>query len=206
MIRRIRGRLIGIEEESLLIEIGGITYEVLVPPFLRDACEGRPLDSEMELATFYYFQTDPAKSVPVLLGFENDIQREFFELLTDVPRIGPRAALRAMNLPVATIARAIELQDQKMLKSLPGIGPQKAKDIISTLAGRLGKFVDAEELQRAGEAPERPLADFENLALEILTQLGQGRADAVQSIRRVREEDPDVNSPDEIVRRVFRSR
>jgi Holliday junction DNA helicase RuvA len=206
LIRRIRGRLVGLEEESLLIEVGGLTYEVLVPPFLRDACEGRPLDSEIELATFYYFQTDPAKSMPVLMGFETDIQREFFELLTDVPRIGPRAALRAMNMPVATIARAIEFQDQKMLKSLPGVGPQKAKDIIATLGGRLGKFVDAEELQRAGEAPERPLSDVEAAALEILTQLGTSRADAILAIRRVREDDPEVSTPDEIVRQVFRNR
>ncbi len=205
MIRRIHGQLAGVDEEAVFIQVGGLTYEVLVPPFVRENLEGRPVGSEIEFSTYHYLQTDPAKSVPVLLGFETDTQREFFELLTDVPRIGPRAALRALCLPVATIAKAIELQDQTLLKSLPGIGAQKAKDIISTLAGKLGKFVDVADLERA-EAVDKPLRDHEAAAVEILAQLGTSQADAVQAVLKVHEDDPSVDSADEIVRRVFRSR
>lgn len=206
MIRRIRGHLVDLIEESVLIEVSGLTYQVFVPDFIWHSLDGRPTGSEVELCTYHYLATDPAKSVPVLLGFENDIQREFFEMLTEVPRIGPRAALRAFAVPVGIIAKAIELQDQKLLKSLPGVGPQKAKDIISTLAGKLGRFVDVSDLERGGAPPERALENFEAEALEILTQLGLNRADTVQAIQKIREEDPEITSPDEIVRRVFRSR
>ena len=206
MIRRISGRLAGLQDESLLVETGGLTYEVFLPPHVRDRFEGHPLGAEIELSTYHYLQSDPAKSVPVLLGFESDTQRDFFELLTDVPRMGPRAALRAFALPVPTLAKAIELQDTKLLKSLPGVGPQKAKDMIATLAGKLGRFVDVEVLERAGGAAERPLEDFEADALDVLTQLGMNHADAVQAIQQVREADPELKSPDEVVRRVFQSR
>ena len=206
MIRRIRGQLSGVLEESVLVEVGGLTYEVFVPAHVRERLEGLPPGNEVELATYHYLRTDPAKAVPVLLGFENNTQRDFFELLTDVPRIGPRAALRAFALPVATLARAIELQDAKLLKSLPGVGAQKAKDIIATLAGKLGRFVDAEALARAGEAPERPLEDFEAQAADVLGQLGMNRADAVRAIQEVREADPELTSPDDIIRRVFQNR
>ena len=206
MIRRIHGELAGLEDETLLVRVGGLTYEVCVPPFVRERVHGRPEGSEIELSTYHYLQTDPAKSVPVLLGFETDIQRDFFELLTDVPRVGPRAALRMFSLPVATLAKAIELQDTKLLKSLPGVGAQKAKDIVATLAGKLGRFVDLAELEHAQDAAQAPLEDFETQALEILTQLGTGRADAIQAIHQVREDDPGATTADELVRRVFRSR
>lgn len=206
MIRRIRGRLVDLHDESVLLETGGLTYEVYLPHHVRERLEGRAPGSEVELCTYHYLQTDQAKSVPTLLGFENDTQRAFFEMLLDVPRMGPRAALRAFAVPAPTLAKAIELQDTRMLKTLPGVGVQKAKDMIATLAGKLGRFVDVRELERAAGPAEQPLADFEDDALEVLTQLGMSRADAVQAIRQVREADPTVDSPDEIVRRVFRSR
>lgn len=206
MIRRIRGQLAGLQKESVLVETGGLTYQVFLPPHVRDRFEGYALGTEIELSTYHYLQSDPAKSVPVLLGFENDTQRDFFELLTDVPRMGPRAALRAFALPVPTLAKAIELQDTKLLKTLPGIGAQKAKDMIATLAGKLGRFVDIKELERGVEAAERPLEDFEADALDVLTQLGTSRADALEAIQQVREADPELKSADEVVRRVFQSR
>jgi len=201
-----RGTLAGLSSEAALVDVGGLTYEVYLPPHVRERLEGQATGTEVELATYHYLQSDPSKSIPVLLGFENDLQREFFELLMDVPRFGPRAALRTMAIPVPVYAKAIELQDTRMLKSLPGVGPQKAKDIIATLAGKLGKFIDAHELERVSEAPERPLAEFESDALLVLTQLGMNRAEAMQMIRDVREAQPELKTPDDIVKAVFQRR
>jgi Holliday junction DNA helicase RuvA len=205
LIRRIRGRLDGILAESILVDVGGICYEVYLPPHVHEAFAERALGTEVELCTYHYMTTEPNRSVPVLLGFENELQREFFELLTDVPRLGPRGALRAMALPVATLARAIELQDTRVLKSLPGVGAQRAKDIIATLAGKLGRFVDARELEQATKEA-RPLADFEADALEVLVQLGMNRVDAEQALRAVREAEPDLTAPEALIRRVFQNR
>lgn len=206
LIRRIRGELAGILEESVLVDVHGLTYEVFLPPHIRERFEGRSTGSEVEFCTYHYLAVDQAKSVPILFGFENDVQRDFFELLTEVPRVGPRAALRAFALPVATVAKAIELQDTRLLKSLPGVGPQRAKDMIATLGGKLGRFVDVEELERAAEAAERPLESFEADALEVLTQLGMSHADAVTALRAVREAEPELTSADALIRRVFQNR
>lgn len=206
MIRRLRGQLAGVEEEGVLVEVAGVTYEVFVPPHVREVLEGRSPGSEVDLCTYHYYAVDPSKSLPMLFGFENEVQREFFLLLTDVPRLGPRAALRAFSLPVATIARAIELQDTRLLKSLPGVGPQKAKDMVATLSGKVGRFVDAGELARAGEPVERPLSEFEADALHVLLQLGMTRPDALHAIQAACEASPEVASADEIVRLVFQRR
>ena len=205
MIRRIRGHLAALTDEAAMIVVSGITYEVLVSPHVLDRLRERELGTVVELHIYHYLQTDPQKSVPVLLGFETETQREFFERLTDVPKFGPRSAVRAFALPVATLAKAIEIQDAKLLRSLPGVGAQKAKDIIATLSGKLGRFLGAEELAavRSGAALP-PTTDFEEDAVSILVGLGVPYADALRSVQQVRAAEPDINTADALVKKVFR--
>jgi len=202
MISRLRGSLRAIDREGCEVEVGGVSYHVLLPPSVAERLAERPLGSEVELYTYYYLQTDPQKAVPVLLGFESRQQRDFFELLTQVPKFGPRAALRALALPVATLAQAIEAQDLRLLRSLPGVGPQRAKDLVATLEGRVAAFTKAAE----GEAVVRlePSSEAEADAIDVLEQLGMPRADAMRRVAVVRREHPDAETADEIVRLAFR--
>jgi len=104
MIRRVRGELLAVEAESALVDVAGLAYEVLLPPPLRDRLAERGLGSTVELYTYHYLQSDGNRVTPYLLGFETELQREFFERLLDVPRLGPLSALRALILPVGEIA------------------------------------------------------------------------------------------------------
>ena len=204
MIRRIRGELVSIDSQSVLIDVGGIGYEVEVPEPVREAMSDRGLGSTVELFTYYYLQSDGNRVTPYLIGFQTELQRSFFERLLEVPRMGPMATLRALVLPVGRIARAIELQDTGLLKSLPGIGQQRAQVMVASLQGKLGQFVDVTEqleVELAG-----PRSDTEADALEVLIQLGLSRSDALHSIIQVTEADPDLKATDEIVREVFRQR
>ena len=188
-----------------MIAVGGITYEVLVSPHVRDRLRERNLGSEVELHIYHYLQTDPQKSIPVLLGFETETQREFFERLIEVPKFGPRSAVRALALPVATLAKAIEIQDAKLLRSLPGIGAQRAKDIIATLSGKVGRFLGAEDAVGAGPMPAgMATTDFEEDAVAILTDMGIPYVDALRSVQQARATDPDINTADALVKRVFK--
>lgn len=202
MISRLRGLLRAIDRESCEVDVGGVSYHVLLPPSVAERLAERPLGSEVELYTYYYLQTDPQKAVPVLLGFESRQQRDFFELLTQVPKFGPRAALRAMALPVATLAQAIEAQDLRLLRSLPGVGPQRAKDLVAALEGKVAAFTKAAE----GEVtvPLEPSSEAEADAVDVLEQLGMPRADALRRVAVVRREHPQVETADEIVRLAFR--
>ncbi len=204
MIRRIRGELVGVYAESVLIDVGGLAYEVYAPAPVREALSDRGLGSTVELFTYYYLQSDGNRATPYLIGFQTELQRQFFERLLEVPRMGPMAALRAFVLPVGRIARAIELQDTGVLRSLPGIGRQRARDMVATLQGKLGQFVDIAELPEVEAAG--PRSDLEADALEVLTQLGLARSDALRSIVAVTTANPELQSADEIVREVFRKR
>ena len=134
------------------------------------------------------------------MGFAGEQERSFFELLLSVHNLGPMGAIRAMVLPIPTIAKAIELGDAKTLETLPGVGKQRARDMISKLQGKMAPFIEgAEELEEAPAGDELTVE-----ALAVLTQIGLARGDALERIKAVREAAPDLDSVDEIVRAVFK--
>ncbi len=204
MIRRLRGELLEVGPEWALVEVGGLAYEVLLPPPVRDRLAERPAGSTVELYTYHYMQTDGNRVTPFLLGFESETQREFFQRLLDVPRLGPMSALRCMVLPVAQLAHTIELQDEGMLKKLPGVGRQRARDIIATLQGKLAIFLEAADLPEAVPLTP-PENETEQEALEVLLQLGLNRNDALRALRQTAASHPDAGS-EELVRLVFQQR
>jgi len=204
MIRRIRGELGSITPETVEVHVGGLWHEVVVPPATAGNLAGREPGTEIELYTFQFMQIDGVRGTPVLMGFETPAQRDFFERLLEVPRFGPRSAIRSIALPVATYAKAIEIGDTKVLRSLPGVGAQKAKDIVATLQGKVGRFIDVAEVEAARPPGGLPESDVEEQALLVLEQLGMTRADAMRAVLHLRDTEPDLKTADQIVKAVFR--
>ncbi len=200
MIRRIRGEIAAFCPGAVVVDVGGIGYEVLVSGPLLEVLEDRGVGGRVELATYYAEGGGPTGNAPRLIGFASETERSFFELLLTVPNLGPMAAIKALVLPIPTIAKAIEIGDTKTLQMLPGVGKQRARDMISKLQGRVAQFLE-EEPAHAVEAAGDELTVQ---ALAMLTQIGLGQADALARIKAVREASPELSRPDEIVRAVFR--
>src|SRR5262249_60600405 len=104
-----------------------------------------------------------------------------------VKDIGPLAAARALAAPVAELAAAIARQDEKYLRALPGIGPQKAKNIVAQLSAKVAKFALArDDAPAEAPAPSAVAPDAEGLrelVWEVLTQqLGHRPSEASQLI------------------------
>ena len=182
MISKISGVLAGRGDNSLHLETNsGLTYEVFVPLIVAKATDGLPLGEKLTLETMYYLQIDQNRATPTLLGFQNSIEREFFEKLLLVPRMGPKSGLSTFARPVSTLATAIESANAQLLQSLPGVGKQKARDIIATLQGKLAKFAlmqDADMDERARQAALGAHSDVAEEALQLLMMLGHKRAEA----------------------------
>lgn len=204
MIRRIRGELGHITPDTVELGVGGLWYELVVPPSSAEHLAEREVGDEVELHTFQFMVIEGVRGTPVLMGFETAAQRDFFERLLDVPRFGPRSAIRSMSIPVATYAKAIEIGDTKMLRSLPGVGAQKAKDIVATLQGKVGRFIDVADVEATLPPAGLPESDAEEQALLVLEQLGMSRPDALRAVLHLRETEPDLKTPDQIVKAVFR--
>ncbi len=181
MITEIRGLLTQLGDESAILEIEALRYEVLVPDFSRRVIQLK-LGQTIQLFTIHYIDGNPTKGgrmTPRLIGFVTEIERDFFDLFCSVDGVGVKKALRAMVRPVQDIAVAIEEQDVKTISSLPGIGAAMAERIIAKLRRKMAKFALLVTQQTAAKPDETLTApDVVSETYQILLTLGHGEADA----------------------------
>ncbi|MGB2630637.1 MAG: Holliday junction branch migration protein RuvA [Candidatus Omnitrophota bacterium] len=204
MISRISGTVAGRKEGAILIDTGGICYEVLIPLAVMKSLEKENvLEGKVELVTYHYHQMEPSRSVPILIGFQNEVEREFFEKFISVSGVGPKAACKALTEPFSTIAGAIDSGDASFLKKLPGIGDQKARLIVAKLQGKVGKYgLIRDEFVSDTEEHE----DIRNEALEILLQLQYKKGEAEEMIEKAFKRAPEVKTSEELLNEVYRER
>jgi len=204
MIARIRGRIADKRDGTLLIESGGLTYEVIVPKAVMSALEeSGKAGEEIALVTYHYFQMTQSSGVPVLIGFQNEIEKEFFEQFISVSGIGPKAACKALAEPFSIIAGAIDSGDEGVLKGLPGIGARKAAEIVARLKGKVGKFglIRDEDVKVSKEHE-----DIRDEALSVLLQLQYKKAEAESMISKALARDPKIKTSGELLNEVYRER
>lgn len=183
MISQISGTFSGRGDGSILVNVGGLSYEVMVPLIVEKALDTAPLGEPITLDTVYYLQIDQNRATPVLLGFQNTIQREFFQKLLLVPRMGPKTALATFGRPVSTLATAIETANYALLQTLPGVGKQKARDIVATLQGKLQKFALMQDSDLDKKAAMMAGSDVAEDALQLLVMMGYKRAEAEKLVQ-----------------------
>lgn len=205
MISRLLGTLVDRRETKALLETQGITYEVLIPvAIMRTIDRHLGPDGKLQLVTFYYHHVEPSRAIPILIGFINDIEREFFERFITVSGVGPKAAVRAINQPIPLIARAIDDGNLDFLRSLPGIGPQRAKEIVAKLQGKVGKYALIPDEDGLAESVAAPDAATE--ALEVLLQLQYKRSEAQGMIKNALSRDAQLSSAEEILNEVYKQK
>ena len=210
MISRVRGKLREKGENKVIIEVNNFCYEVLVPKAILEPMESRIGDDHVvELVIFHYHQIEPSRSIPVMVGFLNEIEKEFFEKFITVSGIGPKAAVRALSLPIPTIAKAIDSADYSLLKSLPGIGEQRAREIIAKLQGKVGKFgLLQERVKKDGEVTESA-SKAENIrkeAIEVLLQLEYTRHEAEEMVKKTTSRDCRLTTVEDILNEIYRQK
>ena len=206
MISHIRGKIAKRKSSSLIIDVdGGLSYEILIP-----GCVMKSLDKHIEpdgmirLITYHYHHTDPARSIPILIGFLNEIEKEFFEKFITVSGIGPKAAVRALNASIPQIVKAIADGDLATLKSLPGISEQRAKEIVAKLQNKVGKFGLIQEYGIEIAVTSEP--DFVEEATDVLLQLQYKKQEAKEMIGKALERSPDIKTAEDLLNEVYKQK
>ncbi len=201
MICRLTGRVTNVSAEAVVLDLGGVSYEVLVPASAYGELH-RLIGNELTLFTVQYFEGNPAGShlIPRLIGFLTETDREFFNLFTKVKGISIRKGLRAMSVPAHQLAAAIEQGDARLLTSLPEIGKKTATQIMAELQGKLQHFVEPS----AAPLPMAEMTDAQRIAVDILVQWGDRRADAQRWVAAAVEAEPRLTEPDAIVRAAYK--
>jgi Holliday junction DNA helicase RuvA len=205
MIARISGKIIERGKNYLIIDVAGISYEVLIPPTVMQRLDKNiALDSNVSFITYHYHQVEPSRSTPVLIGFLNEVEKEFFEIFITVSGIGPRAALKALNKPISLIARAIDEGDANFLESLPGIGQQRAREIIAKLQNKVGKFGLIQDAQTKEQKTK--IQDIEEEALDVLMQLAYKKAEASLMIKKAFARSPDIQTTEALLNEIYKQK
>ena len=210
MIASLRGRLRRRLEDRVVVESGGVGYEVVLPPVvLRGLSElvAGDADDAAELALVIYYHATRDQPRPVLIGFGRDLEREFFERLITVKDVGPLVAARSLVVPIAEIADAIVRKDERFLRRLPGIGPQKCRNIIAQLEGKVAKFAMMPREDVPKPPAEEPDDEVRALVREVLVrQLGLRPGEAEQAIRDALARRPDLETPEALFEEIYRAR
>ena len=208
MITALTGILKSVGEDRIGLSVGPLVIELLIPAADVPLLEGRE-DEEITFHTSMYIEGDMSggAAVPRIIGFLRPSDRDFFHQFITVKGIGPKKALKAMMLPAAEVAHAIELKDAGTLTKLPMIGRRAAEQIIAELAGKVGRFVStgiaAVPRRRAGGA----LTAVEEDAVAALVALGERRADAEGLLDRVKSSGTaPPGEVDELIREMLRAR
>ncbi|MHC4745002.1 MAG: Holliday junction branch migration protein RuvA [Planctomycetota bacterium] len=202
MIATIEGKLIKLDADSALLQVGAVGYEVMLPSYCVDALSDK-VGSEISLCTMEYYEGSAlgGNMIPRMVGFLNAGERDFFRKYTSVKGIGIKKGLRSLSVPISTIAAAIENGDSKLLVSLPSVGKRMAQQIIAELKGKLEAFAIGAETVKETEMKFKP---FQAEALEILIAWGEKRLEAMELIELAAERHPEVDSAETLVPLVYR--
>jgi Holliday junction DNA helicase RuvA len=157
MIARIEGKLVKLDTESCLVQVGAVGYEVMLPSYCVSSLSGR-VGSDITLCTMEYYEgtLGGGNLVPRMVGFLNSSERDFFTKYISVKGMGIKKGLRSLSIPIATIAAAIENGDEKTLMSLPAVGRRMSQQIVAELRGKLQAFAAGAEPAAATGAGFRP--------------------------------------------------
>jgi len=200
LISYLEGKIQRIYDDRIILLVNGIGYEILIPAYLLEEIR-RTTKHDDTLSLYISYNQTERQPKPILVGFKNELEKDFFELFISVEDIGPQAAIRAITMPIREIARYIEEKDIKGLRQLKGIGERKAEKIVATLKGRVAKYAllpEKEEIVRA-------VRDFRKEVEDVLvSQLGHKVHEARQMITDALERNPKISSSEELFEEVYR--
>jgi Holliday junction DNA helicase RuvA len=176
MIATLRGKIIQVEENALVVEVGGIGLRVFAPAPLR----GRMKAGEgISLFTHLVVREDALN----LYGFESQAERDLFQLLLAVDGVGPKVSLAVLStLSLEAVQQAVAAEQSEVLARVPGVGKKTAQKIVLHLQDRL-------------QAPDTltrlaALSDQDGEVLAALTALGYSVVEAQTAIQSLPKEAP----------------
>ena len=184
MIAFLKGTIEDITENSLVLDVNGIGYEVLVPGQLLDMLEG--IGQELKVYTYMQVREDAV----VLFGFLTRDDLAMFKMLIGVNGVGPKAGLGILSaLGTEDLRFAVLADDAKRIAKAPGIGAKTAQKIILELKDKLDLAEVFEQKLNADRQQEAVVSVGSGMvqdAVEALVALGYGSTEALRAVRAVK--------------------
>lgn len=187
MIGRIRGVIIEISEALVLIDVGGLGYEIEIPLSTYTALGS--INDDVTLHTHLVVRED----AQLLYGFYTLAERELFRSLIKVNKVGPKLAITILSGgDPSSFIRWIKTKDVKALTALPGVGKKTAEKLVIDLEDRLPDMAgtDIAMTSPVVKVASDVFADAE----AALTGLGFKPQDAARALAQIDDPNADVES------------
>lgn len=176
MIATLRGEISQIEDNAIILEVGGVGLRVFVPAPLRANAKA----GEM---IFLFTHLQVREDALTLYGFDSQSDRDLFNTLLGVDGVGPKVALSVLStMTLDAIQRAVFADDGELLSKVPGVGKKTAQKMALHLKDKL-KPTDV--LSKLGS-----LADYDSEVLAALTALGYSVVEAQAAIQSLPKDAP----------------
>ena len=193
MIGRIRGELIEKRAPEILVDCGGVGYEVLVP--MTTLYQLPATGAQVTLLTHFVVREDAQQ----LYGFIDEQTRSLFRDLIKVNGVGPKLALTVLSgVDVSEFVALVLAGDSAALVKLPGVGKKTAERLVIEMRDRLKDY----ETPSVGVAPSTRKADAGSEAEEALIALGYKPQEATRAIASVA---ADGMSVEDIIRQALKA-
>lgn len=189
MISFVRGKAVDMTEASVIVETGGIGFEIFMT---GNALSRISVGEEVKIHTYFQVREDAMQ----LFGFQGKDDLQMFKLLLGVNGVGPKAALGILSgLTADELRFAVLSDDVKTLSKAPGIGKKTAQKLILELKDKmtLNEAFEsklAHEQEAVNQAPGG-MTDARQEAVEALVALGYSSTDALRAVRGVADTVPD---------------
>jgi len=201
MIGRIRGSLVHKQAPVILVEVGGVGYELHVP--MTTLFRLPELGSEVALVTHFVVRED----AQLLYGFIEEGDRSLFRELIKVSGVGPKLALTILSgMDAHSFARCVQRDDLSALVALPGVGKKTAERLLVEMRGKLQDWLQRTEHAQGhadGAVTLAPLTDIVADAEGALISLGYKPQEASRMVAAVN--DDSVKGSEELIRRALKS-
>ncbi len=195
MIAYVKGVLDEKNIDRVIVDCGGVGYEVWIPlsTFDRLPAEGE----QVKLFTYHVVRED----AQLLYGFASQLERSMFELMTGVSGVGPKLALTILSgLTVGDLQLAITQADSKRLASVKGIGKKTAERLVIELRGKINPI---EALANATAETSREQSAVLLDAMLALTALGFSEDIARAKVQKVLEDEPHLDNVEAIIKKAL---
>jgi len=188
MIATLTGTLFVKHPDHIIVDVGGVGYEVLI--------SGRTYDRLPATGdeVFLYIYTSVREDAITLYGFGKAEDKELFLLLNTVSGVGPKLALGILSgITASDLAEAISLKNFGRLTALSGVGKKTAQRLCVELQDKVSRFFtggsDADDIESGATMIE---GDNIQDALSALVNLGYPQNTAWQALRKVQKQSPEI--------------
>ncbi len=189
MIGYVKGEVAAVYDDRIVLEVGGIGYNIFMPASSLEHIEG--LGADIKVYTYLLVREDAL----LLYGFLTKDDLELYKLLISVNGIGPKGALALLSVMSADDLRfAIMSGDSKTIGKAPGIGPKTAQRVIIDLKDKIDIHTDLSAALSAGRGQDTEGASSgaKEEAAEALIALGYSRSDAYRAVKTIDNDNDDV--------------